>query len=633
MIDSTAPQRASGSVQALLDTAFRHHQAGQLSDAEALYRKVLAADPRNANALHLLGLIAQQVGRNDIACDLIGQAIAIDGTAAAFHSNLAIALKDLGRFEEAIAACNAALRRKPDFVEAYANLGIALKELGRLDEAIAAYQAAIRIKPDYAEAYSNLGNALSALGRFDDAIAAYNVAIRLKPTYAEAYSNLGNAISELGRVAEAAAALDTAIRLKPDLAAAHFSRLSLSNYDPAIGPDARCALHAAWAAAFADPLLPHFPAHANARDPAKRLKIGYVSPDFRAHSVVPFVEPLLRHHDRRNVEIYAYASVKTPDSETARLQAMADVWRPIRTLDDAAAAALVRADGIDVLVDLAGHTAGNRLGVFARKPAPVQATWLGYCTTTGMRAIDWFLSDATIVPAGAESAFVEGVWRLPHAYAFAPQAGLPEAMPAPARTNGFVTFGHFGRLARVTDEVLRVWARILAQVPDARLALNTLTLQESGMRARTAERFASVGGDAARLDLWATRPQPATWDAYGRIDIALDPFPFNAGATTFEALWLGVPVVTLRAAPPLGRMGESILAAAGLADWVAADTDAYVARAVAAAADPVGSRAGLRARLARSALLDAKGFAANFETGLRAMWRRWCETQAARAGQ
>jgi len=625
MSDSAAPQRASGNVQALLDAGFRHHQAGQLAEAEGLYRKVLAADPRNANALHLLGLIAQQAGRNDIACDLIGKAIGIDATAAAFHSNLAIALKDLGRFDEAIAACNAALRLKPDFVEAYANLGIAQKELGRLDAAVGAFNAALRIKPDYAEAYSNLGNVLSALGRFDDAIAAYNAALRLKPTYAEAYSNLGNALSELGHLAAAAAALDTAIRLKPDLAAAHFSRLSLSNYDPAVGPDARRALHAAWAAAFADPLLPHPLVHANMRDPAKRLKIGYVSPDFRAHSVVPFVEPLLRHHDRRNVEIYAYSSVKTPDAETARLQAMADVWRPIRALDDEAAAALVRADGIDVLVDLAGHTSGNRLGVFARKPAPVQATWLGYCTTTGMQAIDWFLSDAAIVPAGAESAFVEGVWRLPHAYAFAPQVGLPDAMPAPASANGFVTFGHFGRLARVTDAVLGVWARILAELPDARLALNTLTLQDAGMRTRTAERFARAGGDTSRLDLWATRPQPATWDAYGRIDIALDPFPFNAGATTFEALWLGVPVVTLRAAPPLGRMGESILAAAGLQDWVAADADAYVARAVAAAADPAGSRAGLRMRLARSALLDAKGFAANFEADLRGMWRRWCE--------
>jgi predicted O-linked N-acetylglucosamine transferase (SPINDLY family) len=253
----------------------------------------------------------------------------------------------------------------------------------------------------------------------------------------------------------------------------------------------------------------------------------------------------------------------------------------------------------------------------------VLASWLGYCGTSGLRAIDWFLTDAHIVPDGHEAAFAEGVWRMPHAYAFEPQAALPPPAPAPVLAKGHMTFGHFGRLARVNDGTLRLWARVLVAVPDSRLLLNTLALADEGIRARLTARFAALGGDPARLDLAATRPQSVTWDAYGQIDVALDPFPFNAGATTFEALWLGVPVLTLEAAPPFGRMGSSILRAAGLEEWIAAGEDDYVALAARAAADPqalAAARAGLRARLRASPLLDGPGFVRNFEAALRGMW-------------
>jgi protein O-GlcNAc transferase len=655
---------ATAEIAAAFAQALRHHQAGELAQAEALYRRVLAADARHSDALHMLGVAAHQQGRSAEAIDSIGKAIATNPKIAAYRSNLGHVLKHLGRLEEAVVAYDAAIRLQPDLLEAHANLGNALKKLGRLDDAVAAFNAALRIKPNDVETLRNLGIALTELGRLEDAVDAFTTVLRLKPDFADAYYSLAVALKYLlrleeatvacnaalrlkphdahthtalamicleeGRFGEVAAHLERALAAKPDYEIAWINRLYLSTYDPATSAETRREMHAAWAAAFADRHFPAPLAHANAREPQRRLKIGYVSPDFRTHSVAPFVAPLLRHHDRRNVEVYAYSAVRTPDAETARLRAMVDVWRPIRALNDDAAAALVRADGIDILIDLAAHTADNRLGLFARKPAPVQATWLGYGSTTGMKAIDWFVSDATIVPEGTESAFVERVWRLPNAYAFEPQAALPDVAPAPARTNGFVTFGHFGRLARVTDDVLRVWARILARVPTARLALNTPPLGDAGVRARIAARFAQAGGDVARLDLWATRPQPKTWQAYGLIDVALDPFPVNAGATTFEALWLGVPVVSLRAAPPLGRMGQSILTAAGLEDWVAGDIDAYVERAVRAAEDPAGLRATLRSRLAASALLDAKTFTAHFETALRGMWQLWCQIGATR---
>lgn len=655
---------AAAEIVASFAQALRLHQAGDLAKAEDLYRRVLAGDAQHSDALHMLGVAAYQQGRGAEALETIGRAIATNPRIAAYHSNLGHVLKQLGRLEAAVVAYEAAIRLQPSLAEAHANLGNALKKLGRLDDALAAFDAALRIKPDDVETLRNRGIALTELGRLEDAVAAFATVLRRKPDFADAHYSLAVALKYLMRLEEAAAACDAALRLKPNDAHAHttlamicleegrygevaahleralaanpdyeiawINRLYLSSYDPAASTDTRRSMHAAWAAKFADRHFPQPLAHANVCDPARRLKIGYVSPDFRTHSVAPFVAPLLRHHDRRAVEVYAYSAVRTPDAETARLRALVDVWRPIRALDDDAAAALVRADGIDILIDLAAHTADNRLGLFARKPAPVQATWLGYGTTTGMRAIDWFVSDATIVPEGTENAFVERVWRLPNAYAFEPQAALPDVAPAPAAANGFATFGHFGRLARVTDDVLRVWARILARVPTARLALNTPPLGDAGVRARVAARFAQAGGDVARLDLWATRPQPTTWQAYGRIDIALDPFPVNAGATTFEALWLGVPVVSLCAAPPLGRMGQSILTAAGLEDWVTADADAYVERAVRAAADPAGLRATLRSRLAGSALLDAKSFAANFDAALRSMWQDWCRNGATR---
>lgn len=572
----------------------------------------------------LRGVTHLQIGSFATAADAAARALALKPDLADAHQIRLLALIQAERLDEAIAAgrqAMAAVPRDPRTGPMLANL---IADRGDVEGGRAVAAEALRHNPDDFACLHELGNMEKRLNRWSVAEALYARAAARMPERPEGHFSVACCHLVDGRFAEARAGFDRAIAADPAYEPAWINRLYLSTYDPATSPLACRALHVDWARRFADSFLPQAPALRRAADADKRLKVGFVSPDFRRHSVTQFVRPIFAGRDPAVIETFAYANVRAPDDTTALLRGIADHWRPIEKLDDAAAAALVRADGIDILVDLAAHTLGGRLGIFARKPAPVQATWLGYCTTTGLKAIDWFLSDGMIAPEGVEGAFVERIWRMPHAYCYVPQDGMPDVARLPASRAGHPTFGHFGRIERVNDATLGAWAAILAAVPDARLVLNSPPLLDAGIRARLEARFAAAGGDARRLDLVATSPQPATWAAYGGIDVALDSFPFNAGATTFEALWLGVPVVTLRAEPPLGRMGESILSAAGLDDWVAADVDTYVARAVAAVGDPGALdklRTGLRARMAASPLMDQTRYVRDFEEALRGMWR------------
>ena len=572
----------------------------------------------------LRGVAHLHLGNFATAADASARALALKPDLADAHHIRLLALIQAARPDEAIAAGREAMTAAPQDPRTGPILANLLLDRGDVAGALGVAVEAVRRHPaDFACLYE-IANIQKRLDRWSAAEELYARAASLMPARPEGHFGIACCRLADGRFAEARAGFDRAIAVDPAFEPAWINRLYLSTYDPATSPLACRDLHADWARRFADHLLAQAPAIRRARDADRRLKVGFVSPDFRRHSVTQFVRPILAGRDPAAIETYAYANVRAPDGTTAMLRGLADRWRPIEKLDDDAAAALVRADGIDILVDLAAHTSGGRLGIFARKPAPVQATWLGYCTTTGLKAVDWFVSDGRIAPEGAESAFVERIWRLPHAYCYVPQDGMPDVAPLPALRAGHPTFGHFGRIERINDATLGAWAAILAAVPDARLVLNSPPLADEGVKARLAARFAAAGGDLRRLDLVATSPQAVTWAAYGGIDVALDCFPFNAGATTFEALWLGVPVVTLRAEPPLGRMGESILSAAGLADWVAADVDAYVARAVAAVAHPAalaGLRTGLRARMRASPLMDQTRYVRDFEAALRGMWR------------
>ncbi|MCM0019936.1 MAG: tetratricopeptide repeat protein [Tagaea sp.] len=430
---------------------------------------------------------------------------------------------------------------------------------------------------------------------------------------------LASVMIQMGRVGEARAELARVKRDAPALESAWTDDLFAANYDPALDASALKTLYAEWALRFCPREMPlAAPALVG-----RRLKIAYVSPDFRRHSLRNFIGPVLAAHDRAKVEIHAYSLTQTPDEITGELRGLAETWRDLAASDDDGLVAQARADGIDVAVDLAGHTAGGRLKAFAKRLAPVQATWLGYGGTTGVPAMDWYLGDARMAPPGTEAACVERVWRLPRApFAFAAPVDMPDVAPLPLRAKGHATFGSFSRLVRINDGVVAAWARILANVPGSRLMLNALPFVDALVRGRMEARFDKHGIARERLDLVYTAPQPATWAAYGAIDVALDPFPHNGGVTSFEALWMGVPVVSLRARPPLGRYGDCLLGALGMDDWCAGEVDAYVARAVAAVADPgalATLRASLRPRMAASELCEGVGLARALEAAFAAM--------------
>ena len=572
--------------------AFR---AGRLDEAQAGFEAILAAAPAHAPSHHLLGLILFARGRGVDAIAHLRYAVALDPNLAQAENDLGVALQLEGHNADAVVAYRRALALAPANATFHYNLASALQGAGDLEGAIAAYRAALALVPAYAEARVNLGNALLDQGRLEEARAEYRVVLDADPKNTEALSNLLRAL----------------------------------NYDERLSPEAMLEAHRT-----ADAAMPTAPARfANSPEPERRLRVGFVSPDFRTHSVAYFVEPLLASLDRASIESFCYASLLRPDATTARLKGMAGHWLDIYGVPDAAIAERVRADGIDILIDLAGHTAGNRLGLFAHRPAPVQATWCGYCNTTGLGAIDWRVTDGIADPAGAERRHSERLVRLPHGFlCYAPDADASPVSPLPARDAGRVTFGSFNALPKLSEATLRLWAQILDAVPGSRLLLKAPQLRDRGARGLLMERLASAGVAAERVELAPSVPTTRAHLAlYGRVDLALDPFPYNGTATTCEALWMGVPVVTLAGRVHAGRVGASLLAAAGLPELVAATEADYVARAAALARDLdrlEALRLGMRDRLAASPLLDRTGFARDFEGALRAMWRDWCARQA-----
>ena len=608
----------------------RLYTEGSCTSAEELAHRMLRRDEADAEAHHVLALLAYHAHRLADAEAHMQRALAARPGQAELHANHAAILRMRGRLAEAETAARRALELEPDRVAAYNNLGNILRDAGRFDESVANFRAAVRLAPDFADAWINLAWVLALAGFARQAEEAARAAIACDAANADAHNNLGLALMRQGRLSEAEAALRQALALKPDFALPHSNILFCLNYRPEASAEDIFAEYRRWDMQHALPLLPVLPTFDLDRTPGRRLRVGYVSPDFRQHAVALFAEPLLAAHDHSAIELHCYAEVPAPDATTERFRALADHWHATVGLSDADLAEQIRRDRIDVLVDLAGHTAGNKLLVFARKPAPVQVTWLvGHGYSSGLSAMDAFLADADLAPPGSDHLFSERLVRLLRIpLAYRPPADMPDVAPLPGLARGCVTFGYFGRTVRLNDMVLAAWARILHAVPGSRLMLNSAPFSEPAGREQMAARFAAFGVDAARLELIYTSPQPRTWAAYGEIDIALDPFPHNAGTTTIEALWQGVPVLTLAGRPTVGRFGAAILRTIGLDDWIAADADAYVARAVTAASD-LGAlatlRAELRPRFAASPLGDADGLAREIEAVFRGLWRQWCE--------
>lgn len=619
-------------VEALNNLGSALSDQGKLEEAEACYRRAIILKPAFVVPYNNLANLLKAQGRPKEAVAYYERGLRIDPKVAELHNNLGNALKDQGKLERAEACYRRALELRPNFAAAHNNLGSVLQERRKLEAARVAYRQALAIDPNFAEAYSNLGNTVRDLGRFQEAEEAYRRTLALKPDSVEALNNLATVLKDCGRFDEALAALRQALALRPDFATAHQNLLMTMQYDPAVTPAALLEEHRAFDRRFAAPLAPKVLHHRNDPDPERRLKIGYVSGDFARHPVGHFLAPVLPAHDRNQVEVFAYSDRLVEDEMTRQLCEACDRWLRIVDLDDEALAARIRADAIDILVDLSGHTADNRLLAFARKPAPVQASWAGYVGTTGLSAMDYLISDERETPTGCDAECVEAVVRMPHCYVcFAPPPYAPDVGPLPASKAGFVTFGCFNNLTKINPSVVALWSQLLSRLPEARLVLKTHQFDDARMRSRYAELFASHGTDPARVALLGKSPHRALLQEYNGIDIALDPFPYSGGLTTLESLWMGVPVVTKRGDRFAARHTASHLTAVGLPELIAPDDAGYVATACALAQDLSGLaaiRAGLRARMAASPLCDGPRFARDLETAYRAMWRRWCGIRA-----
>ncbi|MBV9408005.1 MAG: tetratricopeptide repeat protein, partial [Candidatus Eremiobacteraeota bacterium] len=478
-------------------------------------------------------------------------------------------------------------------------------------------------------AHNNVANTLMEVGRLDAALASYDKAIALAPEFIPAHYNRGVALRGQSRFAEAAVSFERALALKPDYAEVRSNLLVLLNYDPTIDDAGLLAAHRDYDRHVTGPLAAAARPHVNDRAPDRPLRVGYVSGDFARHPGGYFIAAVLAAHDRGAVEAYCYSGRAIEDDLTAQIRGHAAAWRSTIGVRDDDLAAQIRDDKIDILVDLSGHTAGNRLPVFGRKPAPVQVAWLGYFNTTGVAAIDYVLMDAATVPPGAEQWFSERVVRLPDGrFCYAPPDFAPPVAPLPAASRGQVAFGSFNNLSKVTPEVIALWSGVLGAVPGSRLVLKWKSLADAAECARLRQAFAAHGIDPGRLDLRGRSPHAEMLAEYGDVDIALDPFPFCGGLTSCEALWMGVPIFTLPGSRAVSRQTLGFLAQIGLAELSAETPERYVEIAAGLAGDLdrlATLRGGLRDRMASSPLCDGARFARGLEAAYRAMWRDWCQ--------
>ncbi len=634
----------------------RLYSAGRFAELEKATRAVLRLQPHYGFGWKLLAAALHAQGKDALAAFI--KASTLLPHDAESHNNLGTAQTGKGEFESALAAYRQALALAPGYAEARANIVNLLDQMGRIEEAIPHARAWVELQPASAAAHARLGNLLRAGGKAEAAIAEYKLvlslgderlgtlnlgagyldigdystaiayaekAVELAPDMAAAHFNYGNALSGFGRVAEAIPCFARAVAMKPDDAYLHHNLLFSSNYLPY--PDTQQLIDAKRYGALAAARARPYADWQTAPAPARTLRIGMVSNDFRSHPVGYFLRGVLRAlASRDGLEFHAYSNHRDSDDVTQEIRASCRGWREVHMLSDAELAAAIHGDAIDILIDLGGHTKGTRLDMFAWKPAPIQASWLGYFATTGLAAIDYLIADAHTLPPEDDGGYVERIWRLPETRLCfsAPDAGIAVG-PSPAAQNGYVTFGCFNNLSKINDGVVALWARLLHAMPASRLLLKNKQFADPEAVRYLAARFAGQGIAAERLSFEGPSSREAYLEAHNRVDIALDPFPYTGGTTTAEALWMGVPVLTLAGERFLARQSAGLLANAGLADWIARDAEDYIEKAIGFAGnlgEPglAGLRRRLRSQVLASPVFDAPRFARHFEDALRGMW-------------
>lgn len=668
-----------------LQQAMNLHQQARLQDAERAYRDVLTHQPRNPAGLHLLGVLALQAGKPGEAVHLIRAALKIDPSEAAAWSNCGEALRMLQHYVEAEACYREAVTRAPDNASFWSNLSIALHYLDRIPEAESALRRSLALQPKNIKAWCNLGNVLRAQLRFaeageaikqaltlqpampeawnslgallrdqkrlEEAEGCYRKALELNPRFAEAYSNLGSFFKEVGRLTEAESMYQQSLALAPHIAETHsglasvrrergqcdqackgyreamrlsprtlryLSNLLFTEAANALVPNPEHLENAqSWGRAA---MRPPLSSGAVATVTGRPLRVGYLSADFKHHAIARFVESLFASHDRTKVEVFAYSNVKQPDETTERIKARVDHWHPVAARNDEAAARLIHGHRLDLLIDLNAHTRDSRIGILGYKPAPVQAVYLGYFATTGLPAVDYWITDSTLHPATTGELAVEQLWRLPRCWiAYGPPLSSPD-VGIPSKPT--VTFGSYNHLSKISDSTIDLWSSVMKAIPDSTLLLKTRHLGDPGTQDRVRAAFQSRGIEPSQLVFAGHTPGlNEHLRAYHDIDIALDPHPYNGGTTTCDALWMGVPVLTLTGLTMPARMSTSMLGSVGLQDWIATSPAEFVARAIDHAAawkalSPdarLARRRSIRAQAAASPLFDSQDLARALE--------------------
>ncbi len=626
-------QRSDTDLDVLMGAAKVLHTAGELTQAKAMYQEVLDADAQHPEALHMMALTLGQLGDPVAAADMLARALALQPTAE-MHYNLGCMQQETQNYQEAAKSYHKAVELKPGYALAWCNLGAVFQHLGFGDASVECFMKARDIQPDLVSAHNNLGLAFNVRGNNDEALESFRSALALDPD--DSMSEFGIALSKLALRSygndgdDPISHIRKSLDKKPNYYNAHANLIFVMDMDARFDTAALQAERRVFDERHCAPLAVKQKPHANAPVHQRRLKIGYVSADYKQHSASKGFGGMLTHFDAANFEVFAYYNGLYYDAITELFKSKVDHWHPIVDLSDDQLVDLIRSHQIDILVDLSAFSAGGRLQVFAQRPAPIQITAWGYAASTGMKAMDVFFADPVVVPAEEKHLFTEQVYDLPSVIPYFNPSTFPDVGPLPALSGQGITFGAFNRLAKVSDSVLATWAEILRVVPSSQLVIKAGDLNSDTARQQVLSRFEAQGVAGDRIKLIGPSDWSSHMAAYNQIDICLDPFPLGGGITSLEGLRMGVPVVAMHWPTIAGRLSSSILTTLGMTDWIAGNRAEYVAVAARMAQDLTklaDLRAGLRARFDKSVLGDTAAYVSAAEQAYRTIWRQWCDRQ------